>query len=117
MALPFFRWSLSYESKSVAPEGQITLTWKFFTISNTVTKVRVRARPLVDGRNCLKTINYDPAAICLALLLLNGYWSEKSGQRILFTAIHGPGFLRVPAGDGRGPAHRMFLILVLVRRI
>ena len=85
--------------------GQVTLTLKFFTISNTVTKVRVRARPLVDGRNCLKTINYDPAAICLALLLLNGYWSGKSGQRILFTAIHGPGFLRVPAGDGRGPAH------------
>jgi hypothetical protein len=113
MALPFFRWSLSYEST----EGQITRTWKFFTISNTDAKVRVRVRLLVDGRNCLKTINYDPAAICLALLLLNGYWSEKSGHRILFTAIHGPGFLRVPAGDGRGPAHRMFLILALERRI
>jgi hypothetical protein len=97
--------------------GQITLTWKFFTISNTDAKSRVRAGPLVDGRNCLKTINYDPAARCLALLLLNGYWSEKSGQRMLYTAIHGPGFLRVPAANGRGPAHRMFLILALERRI
>jgi hypothetical protein len=60
---------------------------------------------LVIGRNCLKTINYDGAAICLALLLLNGYWSEKSGHWILFSAIHGPGFLRVPAGDDLGTAH------------
>ncbi|MCK5657153.1 MAG: hypothetical protein V3W07_06060 [Syntrophobacteria bacterium] len=87
------------------------------TISNTDTTVGVKARLLVDGRNCLKTINYDRAAVCLALLLLNGYWSEKSGHRILFTAVHGPGFLRVPAADGRGLAHRMFLILALERRI
>jgi hypothetical protein len=67
-------------------------TWKFFTISNTGTKVRVRARFLVDGRNCLKTIDYNRVAISLALLLLNGYWSEKSGHQILFIAIHGQAF-------------------------
>jgi hypothetical protein len=72
---------------------------------------------LVDGRNCLKTIDYDRAAICLALLLLNGYWSEKSGYWILFTSIHGPGFLRVPADDGSGPALRMFSTLALEQGI
>jgi hypothetical protein len=72
---------------------------------------------LVDGRNCLKTIDYDRAAICLALLLLNGYWSEKSGYWVLFTSIHGPGFLRVPADDGSGPALRMFSTLALEQGI
>ena len=71
-------------------------TWKFFTISNTGTKERVRARLPMDERNCLKTNDYDRAAICLALLLLNEYWSEKPGQRILFSAIDGSDFLRVP---------------------
>jgi hypothetical protein len=97
--------------------GWIIRTGKLFTISNTDTKVRVRARLLMIGRNRLKTINYDRAAICLALLLLNGYWSEKLGHRILFTAIHGVGFSRVSACDSSGPAHQMFLILVLERRI
>ena len=101
----FFIALFSYESERVAPESQITWIWMFFTISNTGTKVRVRARLLMIGRNCLKTINYDRAAICLALLLLNRYWSEKPGHPILFAAIHGPGFLRVLAGDGLGPAH------------
>ena len=66
-------WSTGAWSVGISARLKLKLKWNFFTISNTDTKVRVRARLLVDGRNSLEIIDYSRVVIYLALLLLNGY--------------------------------------------
>jgi hypothetical protein len=44
---------------------------------------------LVNEANCLKIIDYDQAIVCLALLLLNGFWIENPSSGSLSMASRG----------------------------